>query len=63
MAAITICSDLGAQKIKSATVPSVSPSIFHEVMGPDVVILVYIKVINNIYFMPAVSRSMIPEES
>ena len=63
MATITICSDLGAQKIKSATVPSVSPSIFHEVMGPDVVILVYIKVINNIYFMPAVSRSMIPEES
>ena len=63
MATVTICSDLGAQKIKSATVPSVSPSIFHEVMGPDVVILVYIKVINNIYFMPAVSRSMIPEES
>ena len=31
MAAITICSDFGAPKIKSDTV---SPSIFHEVMGP-----------------------------
>ena len=39
-------------KIKSDTVSIVSPSISHEVMGPDVVILVYIKVINNIYFMP-----------
>ena len=34
MAAVTICSDFGApQKIKSDTV---SPSISHEVMGPDV---------------------------
>ena len=31
MAAITICSDFGAPQIKSDTV---SPSIFHEVMGP-----------------------------
>ena len=30
MAAITICGDSGAPKIKSATV---SPSIFYEVMG------------------------------
>ena len=50
-------------EMKSVTVSTVPLSIFHEVMGPDVVILVYIKVINNIYFMPAVSRSMIPEES
>ena len=35
MAAITICSDFGAQKIKSDTVSTVSPSICHEVMGPD----------------------------
>ena len=35
MAAVTICSDFGAQKIKSATVSTVSPSICHEVMGPD----------------------------
>ena len=38
MAAVTICSDFGAQKIKSATV---SPSICHEVMGPDAMILVF----------------------
>ena len=30
MAAVTICSDFGAQKIKSDTVSSVSPSISHE---------------------------------
>ena len=36
IAAITICSDLGAKnKIKSATVSTVSPSMSHEVMGPD----------------------------
>ena len=41
MAAVTICSDLGAQKIKSATVYIVSFSICHEVMGPDAMILVF----------------------
>ena len=41
MAAVTICSDLGAPKIKSATVSTVSPSICHEVMGPDAMILVF----------------------
>ena len=30
MAEITICSDFGAQKIKSDTVSTVSPSISHE---------------------------------
>ena len=35
MAAITICSDFGAEKIKSDTASTVSPSISHEVMGPD----------------------------
>ena len=35
MAALTICSDFRAQKIKSDTVSTVSPSISHEVMGPD----------------------------
>ena len=34
MAAITICSDFGAQQSKSDTVSTVSPSICHEVMGP-----------------------------
>ena len=38
MAAVTICSDFGAQKIKSDTVSTVSPSICHEVMGPDAMI-------------------------
>ena len=41
MAAITICSDFGAPKIKSDTVSTVSPSISHEVMGPDAMILVF----------------------
>ena len=44
MAAVTICSDFGApppNKIKSAIVSTVSPSICHEVMGPDAVILVF----------------------
>ena len=33
MAAVTICSDFGAQEIKSATVSTVFPSICNEVMG------------------------------
>ena len=41
MAAITICSDFGAQKIKSDTVSTVSPSICHEVMGPDAMIFIF----------------------
>ena len=41
MAAVTICSDFGAPKIKSDSVFTVSPSICHEVMGPDAVILVF----------------------
>ena len=41
MAAIIICSDFGAQKIKSYTVSTVSPSISHEVMGPDAMILIF----------------------
>ena len=41
MAAITICSDFGAPKINSLTVSTVSPSICHEVMGLDAVILVF----------------------
>ena len=41
MAAVTICRDSGAPKINSLTVPPVSPSICHEVMGPDAMILVF----------------------
>ena len=41
MAAVTISSDFGGQKIKSVTVDTVSPSTCHEVMGPDAMILVF----------------------
>ena len=41
MAAVTICSDFGAQKIKSVTVSIVSPSIHLVVMEPDAMILVF----------------------
>ena len=41
MAAITMCSDFGAPKIKSVIGFTVSPSISHEVMGPDAMILVF----------------------
>ena len=41
MTAITVCSDFGVQKIETATVSTVSPSICHEVLGPDAMILVF----------------------
>ena len=41
MAAVTVCSDSGAQKIKSVTVSIVSPSICHETMTPDAMSLVF----------------------
>ena len=41
MAAVTIYSDFGAPKIKFLTASIVSPSICHEVMGPDAMILVF----------------------
>ena len=41
MAAVIICSDFGAQKIKSVTVSTVFPPISHEVMGPNAMILVF----------------------
>ena len=40
MAAVTICSDFGAQK-NSLTVSTVSPSISHEVMGLDAMNIIY----------------------
>ena len=39
MAAITFCSDFGAQGAKSLTVSIISPSVYHEVMGLDAMIL------------------------
>ena len=41
MAAVTICSDLGAHQKYSLTVYIISPSICHEVMGPDAIISVF----------------------
>ena len=41
MAAVTICIDFGAPQIKSDTVSTVSPSICHEVLGLDAMILVF----------------------
>ena len=50
MAAVTICSDFGAQENKSLTV--VSPSICHEVMGPDAMIFVFL-MLNLMLAFPA----------
>ena len=47
MAAVTIYSDFGAPQKKSDTVDTVStlsPSISHEVMGPDAMIFVFLNV-------------------
>ena len=41
MAAGTVCSDFGAQEIRSVTVSIFSPSICHEVMETDAMILVF----------------------
>ena len=42
MVAVTICSDFGAPpQIKFLTVSIVSPSIYHEVMGPDAMIFIF----------------------
>ena len=41
MAAVTICSDFAAPKIKSVTVSIVSPFICHEVLGPNALILIF----------------------
>ena len=41
MSAIAICIDFRVKKIKSVTVSIVAPSICHEVMGPDAMILVF----------------------
>ena len=40
-AAVTVCSDFGAQEIKSVTVSIFTPSICHEVLRPDAMILVF----------------------
>ena len=49
MASVTICSDFGAQE-NIVTVSIVSPSICHEVMGPDAMILVFYLSFLNVEF-------------
>ena len=41
MDAVTICSDLRAKNINSVTISIVSPSIYHEVMGPEAINFVF----------------------
>ena len=41
MAAVTVCSDFGAPQIKSIIASNFPPSISHEVMGLDAMILVF----------------------
>jgi len=41
MAAVSICSDFGAQENKSITVSNFFPSICHEVMGLDAMIFIF----------------------
>ena len=53
MAAVTICNDFGVQENTSLIVSLVSPSIYHEVVGPDAKILVFRK----LTFQPAFSLS------
>ena len=41
MNAVTVYNDFGVQENKSVTVSTLSPSICHEVIGPDAMILVF----------------------
>jgi len=41
---ITICREFGAQENQLCAVSIISPSIFHEVMGLDAMILVFLNV-------------------
>ena len=41
MSVVTICSDFGAQENKSVTISIFSPSIYHEMMRLDAMILVF----------------------
>ena len=55
MAIVTIHSDFGAKKIKSVTVSTFSPSICHEVLGPDAMILAFSVLSNESAFYSPVS--------
>ena len=56
MAALTICSDFGAPKIKSDTTSTVSPSISHEDKGPDAMILVLYFMLKSKFAYPLLWR-------
>ena len=60
IAIVIICSDFGAQKIKSVTVSIVSPSICHEVMGLDAMILVFFSSVQ--FSLSVMSDSLQPHE-
>ena len=51
MAVVTICRDFGDQENKSVTVSTVSPSISHEVMGLDAMILVFLMFQANFFIL------------
>ena len=60
MAAVTIFSDFGAQENKkSVTVSIVFPSICHEVMGPDAMILVLSQLFHSL-LSPSSGGSLVP---
>ena len=63
MAAVTIHNDFGTQENKIYTAFTFSPSIFHEVMGPDAMILVF-RMFNFkpafLLSLPSSKRSLVP---
>ena len=59
MATVTICSDFGAPQIKFVTVSNVSPSICHEVMGPNYCTIALISHTNKV--MPKILQAMLQQ--
>ena len=60
MAAVNICSGFGALENNLLTVSIVSPSIYHEVMGPDAKIEYYLAIKKN-GILPFVATWINPE--
>ena len=50
MAAVTVCSDFVAPKIKSVTVSIVSPSICHEVVSRDITLPTKVRLVKAMVF-------------
>ena len=61
---VTICSDFGAQRNKVSHCFHISPSICHDVMGPDAMILVFwmlnFKPAFSLSFSPSLRGSLVP---